>query len=283
MRTLISAICALVFPVFVFAQEASWYSLPIEEWGSLPRECTSWYHSPGGGECPAVTTMHGFKVHISPSLWRGGDSANKRSVESFYSRLGSMVYEYGIPEAILEEFRKAAIYLAKVTSDSDLRFPCDWSVTGCIGYGQTTQVGINLQWNNARRSILMHEFAHIYHEFMIPDGYDNNCIQLIYQNVTEKKNLYQYEKRHYFVPDRDTRPVHDENPEVTGPLYAGVNHREWFAEVSARYWIGAAEYYPFDRYDLHEYDPLGYLAMFFLWQPEFLPQMAGIECSADDF
>jgi len=294
-RRIVFACSKLVFSVFFFCASLSvhssdWLSLPIEDWSdNLPHECTSWYHSIAG-ECPVKVYMHDFKVHISPSIYESGNEDTKKLIESFYSRLGVMIYEYGIPEEILESFREeTAIYLAITSGNTDRFFPCNWQVTGCTGYGATeedwskeiVQVGINLRWENARRSVLLHEFAHVYHRNMIPDSFDNNCLKLAYEHVTQKLNLYQRNQTHYYVPSSEVIPIQDE-PRFTTP-YAGVNHIEWFAEISTRFWMGAGEYYPFDRYDLYEYDPLGYIAMFFVWQPDFLPQLAETTCRAEDF
>ena len=108
----------------------------------------------------------------------------------------------------------------------------------------------NWDWLPESRALkaLVHELSHAYHleqwEELRPDIYD------VWQNA---KNLGLY------------RNVEDEDRKVLEQGYALQNHLEYFAELSAIYFVGGY-YKPFTREELQKYDPAGYALIRKIWQ-----------------
>ena len=58
--------------------------------------------------------------------------------------------------------------------------------------------------------------------------------------------------------------VREKDEDTHLPNYAAQNHLEYFAELTAMYFAGA-NYFPYDRAGLKEYDPAGYALVQKLW------------------
>jgi Mlc titration factor MtfA (ptsG expression regulator) len=58
--------------------------------------------------------------------------------------------------------------------------------------------------------------------------------------------------------------VREEDRDTHNPNYAARNHLEYFAELTAIYFVGA-HYFPYDRARLKDYDPAGYALLERLW------------------
>jgi hypothetical protein len=94
---------------------------------------------------------------------------------------------------------------------------------------------------------LVHEFAHAHHlehwPEAQPDIYDT-------WDHAMKAGLYQ--------------TVRDKDKGTHMPNYAARNHLEYFAELSAMYFVGC-NYFPHERTELKAYDPDGYALVEKLW------------------
>ncbi|MBX3625369.1 MAG: hypothetical protein KF892_10185 [Rhizobacter sp.] len=60
------------------------------------------------------------------------------------------------------------------------------------------------------------------------------------------------------------RDVQDHKGQIVADAYARTNQLEYFAELSAAYFVGI-NYMPFDRKGLRSYDPIGYQMVETLW------------------
>jgi hypothetical protein len=96
------------------------------------------------------------------------------------------------------------------------------------------------------RSVLLHEMAHAVHHKTW--GFTNPEIHWAYQQAMD---------RHLYGATKDAA-----GREVRA--YAGVNEREYFAELTCAY-LSRLAYYPFDRADLKKHDPAGYRLMERVW------------------
>jgi hypothetical protein len=107
----------------------------------------------------------------------------------------------------------------------------------------------NYDWLPAERALkaLAHEFGHAYHLEHWPELRAD--IHDAWENAV-KAGLY--------------RNVKDRNGKVVKEGYAIRNHLEYFAELTAVYFVGGY-YYPFTREELRKYDPHGYALIERLW------------------
>ena len=97
------------------------------------------------------------------------------------------------------------------------------------------------------RKALMHELAHAWHLSNWPEKHPPI---LDAWSSSEKKQLY--------------REVRDYKSAIIPAAYAGKNQLEYFAELSAIYFVGG-NYEPFHRSGLREYDPAGFAMVETLW------------------
>lgn len=97
------------------------------------------------------------------------------------------------------------------------------------------------------KKALMHELAHAWHLNNWPENYEP--ILSAYRNA---KNLGLY------------RNVKDNKDKNIKEAYAIKNHLEYFAELSAIYFVGG-NYYPFNRALLNKYDDAGVNMLSVLW------------------
>ena len=98
------------------------------------------------------------------------------------------------------------------------------------------------------KKALMHEFAHAWHITHWPEKYSE--IVIPWKNAISK-NLY--------------TNVDDYKDRVIESAYARKNHLEYFAELSAMYFVGG-NYYPYNKEQLHSYDPDGTEMVKKLWK-----------------
>jgi hypothetical protein len=105
------------------------------------------------------------------------------------------------------------------------------------------QPGVKLE-----RCVILHELVHAVHFRLF--GPHNHVIRLAYAQAMNR-HLYDQADDVY---GRKVRP------------YARVSEAEYFAELSCAY-LNKLHYYPFDREDLHEHDPVGYRLMVLVWGP----------------
>lgn len=99
-------------------------------------------------------------------------------------------------------------------------------------------------WNNLT---VAHELAHAWH--FLEWTYQNQPIIDAWLN-SRNSGLFQ--------------SVKDHTGKMLKPAYATTNEREYFAELSAIYFVGGS-YYPFDKHGLAQYDPKGYRMIETFW------------------
>jgi hypothetical protein len=96
--------------------------------------------------------------------------------------------------------------------------------------------------------VLLHEMVHAVHFQLF--GSQNQLIRNAYSQAIDR-GLYDQAKD---VNGRTVRP------------YARASEAEYFAEISCAY-LNKLHYFPFNREDLYEHDPVGYRLMVLTWGP----------------
>ena len=92
---------------------------------------------------------------------------------------------------------------------------------------------------------MLHELTHAYHQFHIKHDYEP--IKLAFDN-TKANDLH--------------NPASDQR--INGSGYPTRNKKEYFSELTVAY-FGRKLFYPHDRTELAEYDPVGYCAVVNAW------------------
>ncbi len=113
-----------------------------------------------------------------------------------------------------------------------------------IVYSAENLMYLNELWS---RKAIFHELSHAWHIVNWPERYP--------QIFEAWKNARNGQK---FVGVRDI------NGKMINSAYARKNQLEYFAELSAMYFVGG-NYYPYDKEGLKKYDPKGYRMVEMLW------------------
>ncbi|MEO6720334.1 MAG: hypothetical protein ABIN67_08205 [Ferruginibacter sp.] len=104
-----------------------------------------------------------------------------------------------------------------------------------------------LNWQKLNQPyMVLHELAHAYHDRVL--GSDNPEVLAAYQNALTSKR---YESVDYNLGGKKR-------------AYALNNVEEYFAELTEAY-LGENDYYPFNKSQLKEFDPVGYNLMQKTW------------------
>lgn len=96
--------------------------------------------------------------------------------------------------------------------------------------------------------LLMHELAHAYHNLIL--GYDHEGIDRLYRRAKESGDYDQ-------VARKNRQPQ---------KAYAITNRMEYFAETTEAY-LGENDFFPFNRIELKEHDPLMHALLEGIWGP----------------
>ncbi len=148
---------------------------------------------------------------------------------------------------------------------------------GCYGYSHQVFPQVSIVIDHSF-FVISHELAHAWHDLVIPDGFNNQCIIDTYNFSVTRDNLYDN------VLVQDYWNPHNPSPyfENSARAYASVNHKEYFAELVAFYTLGkmhgsrrGSEYQftqqgirrvPYrDRLEMYEVDRNGYLMVYRLF------------------
>ena len=109
--------------------------------------------------------------------------------------------------------------------------------------------------SDVRNAVVLHELAHGYHHIAL--GFNYKPIIQAYDNAV-KLGLYTNVKSTY-------------NGGLTPKAYALTNAVEYFAEITESYFASPAEkfgndYFPFNRFELRNYDRMGYNLLEKIWK-----------------
>lgn len=188
---------------------------------------------------------------------------NKRLSESACTRLRISVSEIvdELPAHARKKYDRIKFFILlgerspAVGLRSGMRFVRKGEPKKSNGYDQAWENGIvvysakNLMYLSElwTKKAVMHEMAHAWHIWNWPEKYAP--IYSAWQHA-HSNGLY--------------RNVKDTKGTVIPKAYALTNQLEYFAEISAAYFVGI-NYYPFDRAVLSNYDPVGTKMVQLLW------------------
>ena len=239
-----------------------------------------------GEGCPALYMIEGFEVWMSPVLEDPPDLDcefvinNERwaavrypiiceeRVDYYLDTIQAQLHYMGsypvIPQQAMDALRDSGLtFYFDDPNNMQRWWPCG-QLTGCYNGGANAiggVLGVGPEGNVLRQwtdgMFILHEAAHAYHAQVIINGYDNACIQEVfernrhrYQDVTEvtsKPELGTWKHRHY----------------------GWQNHLEYFATLSEAYFFKFKSY-PWNRMELFKHDPEGYYLIRDAWQnPHF--------------
>lgn len=218
--------------------------------------CIACFLSPVSGDEPITSyeskTVQGFRILLNPELKRHPQET-RAALAELDSQLQAIIKV--MPKAKLQKLRKVKIFLEwekKKRGAAEYHVSAGWLKNNGYIKEKIDSVEINnsrnfLKWSKRTQPwMVLHELAHAYHHQVL--GVKDRRVEAAYQQARERK-------------------LYDSVAFVTGgkrKAYALTNSREYFAEISEAY-FGKNDFFPFNREELREHDPVGYKLMQYAW------------------
>ncbi len=197
--------------------------------------------------------LQGWSVRVARELYEKQPELAQAALALLDRKLADIGTAVAPPR--IDELRAIPIWLE--ASDAGLRgLQYHWSADWLRDHGynpakaramEIAEAETFLQWERDQPWFVLHELAHGLHDRVL--GGDNPQVLRAYANA-QSQGLYQAVRR---------------NNGQTERAYALTNDKEYFAELSEAY-FGQNDFYPFNRKELQEYDPVGYALMESVWQ-----------------
>ncbi len=195
-------------------------------------------------------SLSGFRIMVNPITAENEET--KEALAILADRLELITKT--LPSKHLEKLKKVAFWMQyKETTGGMAYHPSkEWLISN--GYTPEMEKSIEIQnirhfidWQGDQPFMVLHELAHAYDDLYL--GEMQNQIVQAYENAVSSKK---YESVPYI---RGGKQRH----------YALNNKTEYFAELSEAY-FGKNDFYPFNREDLKQFDPMGYQLMQDAWK-----------------
>ncbi|MBK8452299.1 MAG: hypothetical protein WAQ53_05095 [Thiofilum sp.] len=177
-----------------------------------------------------------------------------------------------LPQAALEQLQQVPIWISQHQGKGLVYHA---SATWLLTHGRNPKLARSIEvqhledfatWSENQPLVLLHELAHALHHQVF--NYHNTLINKAFQQA-KKDHLYQSVQRY---------------DGSYAPAYALENEREYFAELTESY-FGRNDYYPFNRQQLKDYDPVGYQMIESIWYSDLAPtnDTPTLEANSADF
>jgi hypothetical protein len=211
---------------------------PPRRYQPCPGATTVFYEAESGAEIASLSAMacQKFLKHLDFVLNRLPPHARgSYSTTHFFLMLGEKSAQGG--------HKSGMRFVSRGSRMADRGYDLRWE-DGIVVYSTTNLMYLTDLWT---RKAILHEMAHAWHLRNWP--------------AQHPPLLQAWRKA---VAAGRYRNVQDVNGKTIASAYATANHLEYFAELSAAYFVGI-NYQPYDRTGLSVYDPLGHDTVEDLW------------------
>lgn len=232
--------------------------------------------------CPATLngsafdtrTIAGWTVHVSRVLLATNAVVTGHALELLSSQLENI--SRVVPPAAVAELRKVPLWLSPEYSGITPRAEYHPNAGWLREHGRDPSMAKGVEFTNVRifeaetkrmPVFVLHELAHAYHDRVLSKGFANPEIRAAHDQA---KATGRYEK----VERRDAQ-----GRISTGRAYALTNPQEYFAETTEAF-FGTNDFFPFNREQLKQADPVGYALMEKMWGVNGAP--SAVATSKDD-
>ncbi|MBD3671973.1 MAG: hypothetical protein HUJ26_00480 [Planctomycetaceae bacterium] len=196
----------------------------------------------------------GWTIHVSEELLNNQAEKTETALKLFQEQLQKVVDR--VPPQVVKKLKTVPIWFSPKYPDrrptGEYHPGKDWLLENgrrpelhrCVEFSNVS----NFESEVKRMPMLaLHELAHAYHHQHL--GYDHAGILTAYQDA-KQTGKYQKVKR---------------NNGTEVEAYALTNEKEYFAELSEAY-FGINDFYPFNKQELQDYDPLMYRVLTEVWE-----------------
>jgi len=196
--------------------------------------------------------IEGFTILINPKV-----AAHEAEARRMWAELEQQLKEVvrSVPDHVLPEFRKYRIWVEWEQTGGGACFHPSREWLTANGYNPEKTGDIEIchtrhfvDWSERHQpSMVLHELAHAYHHRVL--GLKDERVIQAFKNAVDQM-LYQ--------------AVAHVDGNKARKAYALTNEKEYFSELTEAY-FGRNDFYPFNRSELKEYDPVGYQMMVDCW------------------
>lgn len=222
-----------------------------------------------GGESPLSSSpvaartdqIAGWTVIINHRLIAEQNAATQHALAMLEAQLGEIVRV--VPAPAVTELRKVPLWISPeypgIGPRAEYHPNADWLRAN----QRDVAMAKSVEFTNVRifdaevkrmPVFVLHELAHAYHDRIL--GFDHPEILAAYHHAKEAKLYDAVERRR-----ADGRPNSRER------AYAITNHKEYFAETTEAF-FGTNDFYPFNREQLAQHDPVMFKLLERLWQTQ---------------
>lgn len=216
----------------------------------------------GNGSTPIDTSVYaeithnGFTIKIPDYLKNTPDA--RRALDLMQDNIDTMAAI--LPDTFLRAMQKNPIWMEKdIKPDGAAWYHVsrEWLLQNNMNPDKAKSVEIcnyvnYVEWTERHQPfMLLHELCHQYHDISLT--FDHPGIIEAFEHA-KATGLYKNTQYHHGNGIYST----------IAQAYALTNHHEYFAELSEAFW-GENDYFPFNRQELKEYDPMGYHVLEKIW------------------
>lgn len=200
--------------------------------------------------------VKGWTVHLHDALWEDQREDTERMLELLVEQLGRVAR--AVPKAALAELRRVPIWVNPTYEGqrpgAEYHPGAGWlrdngRDPAMVKAIEITNVQIFEAENRRMPYLLLHEFAHSYHDQVL--GFGEREIEMAYGKA-KASGKYDAVKRF------NGRRI------LIDKAYAMANHKEYFAELTEAL-FGKNDFEPFTREELEEFDPAGLAVVAKAW------------------
>ena len=196
--------------------------------------------------------LQGWSVRIARDLYEPQPELAQDALALLDRKLADIVA--AVPADRVDELRAVPIWMsAQVEGLHGMQY--HWSADWLREHGynpakaravEIAEAATFINWEPDQPWFVLHELTHALHDRRL--GENNERVLSAFHNA-QARGLYQSVRR---------------NNGQTGPAYALNNDKEYLAKLTEAY-FGINDFYPFNRKDLRDYDPVGYAMVESVW------------------
>ena len=109
----------------------------------------------------------------------------------------------------------------------------------------------------------MHELSHVYHYFVVENGFRNDIVNRMFENIVQDGRYEKVMRQNY----HRKKDWDDEKGEaVLNRAYCLNGADEYFASLSVPFFGFVNDWYPFERQDLEKFDMGGVKMLQTVWE-----------------
>lgn len=214
----------------------------------------------------------GFKLFVQNDSYTNHPQETQAAISLTQSKIDEMI-NFSFPSALMDVLSNTPIFIDwNSLSSVAARYNPDknWLINnGLIPEKEKaieiTNVNNYVNWTNLNQPyMLLHELTHaLYHQKFnnnhpaVTYAYNQAIASGKYQGSSYKTNIGSYADVNYHAGNNVYKKV--------AKAYAITNQYEYFSEITEAY-FGKNDYYPFNKEDLKNYDPIGYKTVEIIWK-----------------